>query len=283
MKSSTAALVIAVVLLLFGSTACVAFSEYLPVNPRSEVSTQEKSRIPTLDKLIGMKQEEMSLVDVATMNLVCATGLPGSENLKIDDCLAVLDQWARRVQSETERCFYMYRRDPSRFRNIEGFYRMQMLVTVLKQDLGVDYSPNRTNNESMENFFADSKDLFLNGLLLPPHTGTCGSLPILVVAIGRKLGYPLKLVKASHHLFVRWESPDGKERFNVESTNGGMVSKPDEHYTQGIYECPAELSQAEEYLKSLSPTEELAVFLDSRLMCLRVNKRFTEAREVPGP
>jgi hypothetical protein len=43
---------------------------------------------------------------------------------------------------------------------------------------------------------------------------------VLYVAIGRRLGYPLKLVECKGHLFVRWE--DAKERFNIEGTSRGL-------------------------------------------------------------
>ena len=266
--------------LLVASVGAAVFVKYSAPVSELKAPAQSAPRFATLNELIQMKPEELARGGIVETNLICATDLPGAENLKIQDCLSTLDQWASRVQFETERCLYMYRRDPARFRNIEGFYRMQMLVTVIKQDLGVDYSRNRTNDEPMESFFANSKDLFLNGLLLPPHTGTCASLPVLMVAVGRKLGYPLFLVPTRKHLFARWESADGKERFNIESTNGGMLSHPDEHYTQGMYAWEPEKFGSERFLKSMNPMDEMASFLDLRGMCLRANKRFSEARKV---
>jgi regulator of sirC expression with transglutaminase-like and TPR domain len=41
--------------------------------------------------------------------------------------------------------------------------------------------------------------------------GACVSLPSIVVAVARRLGYPVYLVNCSMHSFVRWD--DGKERF----------------------------------------------------------------------
>ena len=116
-------------------------------------------------------------------------------------------------------------------------------------------------------------------MVLPPHTGTCASLPVLIVAVGKKLGYPVKLVPTHNHLFARWESRDGKERFNIESTNGGMGSHPDEHYTEGQYAWNGAVYDGEGFLKSMTPQQELADFLEIRAMCLRMNKRFSEAAE----
>ena len=84
--------------------------------------------------------------------------------------------------------------------------------------------------DAHDHFAADSRDLFLHGLLRPalnpqPSTlnlprGTCSSMPVLYIAIGRRLGYPLKIVTTKAHLFIRWES--AAERFDLEGTGRGM-------------------------------------------------------------
>jgi hypothetical protein len=61
-----------------------------------------------------------------------------------------------------------------------------------------------------DGFFADPSKVFLHGLLGPERVGTCSSLPVLYVAVGRQLGYPLKLVTAKGHLFVRWEGAESR-------------------------------------------------------------------------
>ena len=110
-----------------------------------------------------------------------------------------------------------------------------MLITVLQQDLHVRYNPARIEPLDKPSppdvFFADSRDGLLHGLLGPRRLGTCASMPVLYVAVGRRLGYPLKLVASKGHLFLRWE--DSKERFNFEGTNdhGGSFFS-DAHYQQ---------------------------------------------------
>jgi hypothetical protein len=233
----------------------------------------------TFAELAAIKPDELGKVDLARMNLLCASGLPGAEDLDLAGCLAALDRYATVVRDQTEKYLPMYSRAPEKFRNIEGFYRMQMMVTVLKQDLGIDYSADRSNDEPAEKFFANSKDVFVNGLLAPPHTGTCASLPVLVVAVGLRLGYPVHLVATRNHLFARWETTDGKERFNIECTNGGMTSHPDEYYTKGHFAWYDAAFSGEGFLQSMSPQKALADFLDLRGLCLRMNGRFSEARE----
>ena len=60
-------------------------------------------------------------------------------------------------------------------------------------------------------------------------TASVNLLLTLQVPVGRRLGYPLKLVVTKAHVFVRWD--DGRERFNIETAgNGGTGSYSDEYY-----------------------------------------------------
>jgi hypothetical protein len=45
--------------------------------------------------LLALKPQELAKVDVASMNLLCAQGLPGSEDLNLVVSLETLDQWAK--------------------------------------------------------------------------------------------------------------------------------------------------------------------------------------------
>jgi hypothetical protein len=56
----------------------------------------------TLDEVLAMPTEQLANVDIARINLLCATGLPGAEGMDIDKCLAKLDAWAAHVKQETE-------------------------------------------------------------------------------------------------------------------------------------------------------------------------------------
>ena len=110
---------------------------------------------------------------------------------------------------------------------------MLMMAVVLYEDFSVRYNPERISApgavDPNDHFFADSRDIFLHGLLLPSlnpqlstlnlPTGTCSSLPVLYIAIGRRLGYPLKLATTKSHLFIRWEGAG--ERFDLEATGRG--------------------------------------------------------------
>jgi hypothetical protein len=114
--------------------------------------------------------------------------------------------------------------------------------------------------------------------------GTCASMPVMYVSVGRRLGYPLKLVQTRGHLFARWDDPAGKcfgfpETFNVEGAGEGIASCDDEHYKTWP-EPWTEIDVAEGwYLRSMTPREELALFLATRGDCLTDNGRLAEALE----
>lgn len=223
--------------------------------------------------LLALEASQVREFGLARLNLLCAQGLPGEPETGLETMERTLDQWAGQVAAETERNLPKFRANPGEFNRSEGYFRALALVTVLQQDCGVGYNPARIGAPD----FADARDLFLPGLLTGRHQGTCVSLPVLYVAVGRRLGYPLKLVAAKGHLFARWESADGRERFNLETTNQGLNTFPDEYY----HTWPARLSQAElagaQYLRSLTPAEELAVFLSTRGHCLKALGRSAEA------
>ena len=102
-------------------------------------------------------------------------------------------------------------------------------------------------------------------------------MPVLYAAVGRRLGYPLKLVTTKAHLFVRWD--DGKERFNLEATGRGMNRYDDEHFKQWPFPVSDEEIRVEGYLKSLTAAEELAVFLSLRANCLKEAGKIQEAAD----
>lgn len=103
-------------------------------------------------------------------------------------------------------------------------------------------------------------------------------MPVLVVAIGRRLGYPLKLVRTKAHLFARWDAPG--ERFNVEVTGRGWNPHPDSHYREFPFPFTKEEEQANRYLESLSAAETLATFLGVRAACLTHHDRRAEAQDL---
>lgn len=236
--------------------------------------------VSSLTALVQMPVDGLKQLDLARMNLLCAEGLPGAEPLDITGSLAVIDQMAARVRTETERHTYRFQNNPTEFEDSEGFFRMMMLMVVLAEDFRVHYAPDKMASAAQarrgDGFFANAADVFLPGVTGASRRGTCSSLPVLYVAVGRRLGYPLKLVTTKGHLFFRWE--DVRERFNFEAAGNGANRFPDDYYRHWPLEVSEEEVQADGYLKSLTPAEELAVFLSVRGMCQVEAGRYGDAQ-----
>ncbi len=189
----------------------------------------------TVQALLALKPHQLEGLDIALVNLLCAEGIRGSEKLDIDMALNRLDEFAARVRVETDRNMHRFDSNRAEYQNSKPYFRMLMLVTVLQQDFGIRYNPARVTPvgvfEPNNKFFADSRDVFLHGLTGEPGMGTCSSLPVLYVAVGRRLHYPLSLVGAKCHLFLRWEDQD--TNLNIEGASLGMNTYDDARY-QGM-------------------------------------------------
>lgn len=255
-----------------------------------EKSRQSKSRaehlLPTLAQVCEAPDAFLVRLDVAALNLMCALGLPGAEHLNVSRIFTWLDDTARKVDLETRRHWYRFLASPETYNGSPGYFCCYFLLQVLQEDCGVKYNPLRAVDRTWQDHrlqpdFRDSRDLFIHGII-DGSGGTCASMPILYLAVGRRLGYPLKLVETRGHLFIRWDDPLGlkrgiPERFNIEGAGSGISSFPDEYYQTWPEVWTTAEKKANCYLRSLTPAEELAAFLMTRGACLEDNRRFDQA------
>ncbi len=144
------------------------------------------------------------------------------------------------------------------------------MATALQRDIGI-----LSRHEKPD--FSDSRSRFMHAIF-QGLGGPCSMLPVLFTAIGRRFGYPLKLALAPEHLFARWEDPSG-ETFDIECTALGLKIPDDGYYMLWPMTLPPEHVEHTIYLKSMTPREELAVFLMQRAHCLALTNRNKEAIE----
>lgn len=252
--------------------------------------TEDGSAVPLSQQLLQSVHGTERLQDVALFNLACTSALRGAPSQPIEHYLQWLDDAAEKVRLATERNYFKFLDAPGGFENSQARFCMVCLVTVLQRECGVHYNPKwkglTPDCPVPEAFGIDANDLFIHAII-EGIGGTCGSLPVLYVAVGRRMGYPLRLVKAARHLFVRWDDPDGKlwlhpDEFNIEATGPGIHFLPDEHYQLWPHAISAEDVEAGIFLRSLSPREELAEFVATRGYCLKANGRLKEAVQAFG-
>lgn len=238
-----------------------ALNNSIPVYSINE-SLTNISNVSSIEQLLALPEDELSQVDIALMNLICAQGLNGSEALDINKCLVILDDWTARIKADTQARLPAYHANPAKYDNSVNLFKLVNMILILKNNMGVDY-----NLDIMQSAdFLDSRDFFLHGCLTGKKQGGCISIPVMCVAVGRRLGYPLKLALTREHVFFRWE--DGREVFNMEACCPGCDTFPDDHYKT----WPNKLSDMDvelnDYLRSLTTAEELGLFLETRAHCL---------------
>jgi hypothetical protein len=219
----------------------------------------------TATTLCTVMHDALPAFSFGPLNLFCALGLKGAGDLDPEADFQKLLAWTRHVGGYTRHNLPRYHSAPEKFERSLAKFKMLCMVTALQRDLGVHYHLPFSQGEYNG---SDSRNLFIHGIL-SGHGGACGSLPSLYVAIGRRLGYPLSLVRSKEHWFVRWDGQG--ERFNVEATSPGFCPQTDEHY----HTTPRPLSDAEikgdYYLRSMTVEEEFACYLDQRGHCLLDN------------
>ena len=220
-------------------------------------------QLPDWRELCNLSNEELGRYDIAAVNLACAVGLPGSEVIDAAGCLNALDSWAVGIRRATEHALKtVYYRDPARYDHSEPLFRMVKLALTLRNQCGVYYNPAKIGAKPDDPFDLDEQ--YIYGAIQGPG-GTCATLPMVYAAVGRRLGYPIKLVLAKNHLFCRWEDPITSERVNIEGTNlHGVDSYSDDYYRKWPYPISAVEEEQCRLLKSLTPREELATFIYSR-------------------
>ena len=229
--------------------------------------------IPDWRSLVLLDDEHLGKYDVAEVNLACAMGLPGGPTERqAAECLDRLDHYARCAADYTDKRLPEFRAQPEFYRGSESIFRIVCLVTLTRIQ-GIVYHPEKRAEDAV----LDTPDKFIHGALLG-EGGTCASLPVMYTAIGRRMGYPLKLAATWQHAFFRWDEPGG-ERFNIEANGIGMDVLPDDYYRQGKYAGPPGCHEACQFLRSQTPQEELASFLNERGLLFRDCQRYKEACE----
>ena len=254
--------------------------------PPAETSTSfQQPR--TLAALLGLPTDHLEKVDMARMNLLCAEGLVGSEQLDVEHDLSIINEWAVQADQDLQRFTPLYHAHPEKFPDVhsESEWKMYVLFGFLRERQGIGYNPDLKAlfskgygyiEEHPDEFRQDARDTFLNGIV-ERRMGVCSSLPAIFVAVGRRLGYPLYYVHTKGHSFVRWN--DGKERFNVETTRSFFTTPHDDYYERWPYRITQKDVVDYGYLKSQTPQQMLAGFLQDRCACLYASGRVKEGNE----
>ncbi len=244
------------------------------------------ARPASLAQLLAVPSADLGSVDIARANLLCSSQLPGTPPVDVDGLTQLLDRLAYQVAMHTEERWSFFEEHAGELEHSQPLWRMLCLARFLQHTLGIKYCADERDHRSAADWTKTSRH-FLFGLLGPERHGTCSSLPVLLVAVGRRLGYPLRLVHSPGHVFCRWDAPDHRippwrERRNIEF-NGDFDSHDDEHYYESPLRWLPEWHVQERqrriplYLRSLTPAEEVASFLIQRAQVFEAHRMYGPA------
>lgn len=103
---------------------------------------------------------------------------------------------------------------------------------------------------------------------LASRKGNCVSMPVLFVILGQKLGLPVTLATAPHHVFAKYQRDSG-EWLNIEATSGG--TKSDSKY-QAELGITSKAVASGIYLRPLSRRESLLVLVGTLMQFYEQNR-----------
>lgn len=241
----------------------VVIRSYLPrhVTPQQDKSLASTSSISVqserfLYEILDLSNSQFEKLDIVELNLAIAHELPECRGLEVARYRKTVDDWAAWIKHEIDRHMYRFEHNPGEYKNSRAYFCALMMCTVIGQDLKIGY-----DREVFS--FAKPQDQFIYGVI-DNRRGTCISLPLLYIAIGQRLGCPIKAVAVPGHTFCRWDDPKTGERLNIEAANqGGLTDHDDEYYRHWPYEIDPRWEKEHHMLKSLTMREHASVMVGS--------------------
>jgi hypothetical protein len=72
--------------------------------------------------LVRLSDAHLAVLDIALVNLACADGLPGNDNIDVGRCLRALDEWAESVREYTEHYWLRFLHTPEDYNDSEAYF-----------------------------------------------------------------------------------------------------------------------------------------------------------------
>lgn len=234
-----------------------------------DVLAEADPRPLTMKELLEIQNGDLEHVDIGRMNLICARDADGTERIDVARLVKELDNWAEIAKTAEEHYRKSFEEHPERYDNSYAKYRAVNLALTVKEDMQCRYQKSLIASGAMDDihsprFFRNPDDVFISGLLLN-RRGTCSSFPVLLVALGRRLGYPLYLKATLGHMFCCWD--DGTERFNLDTNGDAVDTPPDEYYLTdsrfGLKGRSLDVLQRKRKMVNLTTQEALGIFIET--------------------
>ena len=234
----------------------------------------QDERQSAVDQLLALSNDELGKVDPVVMNLVVAKGIPALSDLDIGRYVRMADAWAADLRGRMPALELEFHKTPQDWRNDLDFFRLGLVCWYAEMILGISYREDQRNVSFV--LYTDPTDLFLNGVM-DTRRGTCGTLALLDVVLGRRIGLPVSLACIGSHFLCRFD--DGRKSFNIEATQtGGQgFSSQTDDFVLAKHHVPAKAMRCGSDLRAVTPREMLGLFLGLRARHLENTRRMREA------
>lgn len=198
-------------------------------------------------------------IDLALANWLVIADLPPYKDLTRDQYFAMLDETTNRVRGMIEQA----RRHPLMAGDLSDPARLAHVFCSAMIALGIDYADEfKVYTEGPGDalpLYRDTDNVFIAGLL-KTRKGSCVSMPMLYLVIGKRLDLPVHLVNVGQHTFIRWEQPG--YRMNIETTIVRQVAMtPDEDNFLEVEHLTREELEGTNDLKNMSKRNVIASLL----------------------
>lgn len=209
-----------------------------------------------------------SAIDIATVSYLIASDLPEFNDLsrlQFDDAMNRATEHVAKVLRQIDSNPRMTARRNSPHNKVFDFCNA---VLTLGMDYNENFKATDITPQQSAALYRDASNIFLPGLLASKK-GSCVSMPMLYLCIGRRLGLPVHLVSVGKHSFVRWEEPG--LQLNIETT---IVGKPAITDTEEIFLQTEGMTKADvagtDWLRNLTNREIVGTLLHARGGCYYV-------------
>jgi hypothetical protein len=212
--------------------------------------------------LLAKTPEEIQQVDTATLNWACLGGFPGAQDIDLDAARARITKLAEKVKTTTQATLEQARKKNKPVQDSPQF-RAAILFYVLQQDYKIahfadQYDPDHSGQVDWGK--ERPEDLFFQSGSTGKGDPAVGN-PILIVAVGQELQYPIKLASAPGHFYAAWD--DGKTKFIIQDCTGNATPLTEDQFRKFFSATDVEIKEGSFYHEYTQP-EVLAVFLQAR-------------------
>jgi hypothetical protein len=221
-----------------------------------------------------MPVDAINAVDPILINLAVLREIPEYCDLDTRRYVRQVDELAQSIDVRIRAEERLVTLDDPLYRHDRDLWRVGGMAIALA-GMGISYTSDPLDPRDLSQSFVPG--------LLDTKCGTCASMPILYLGIAHRLGWPMKAVVGTDHMWTRWD--DGSKEFNLEATDvesgageGSFASPPDSFYIECQQLDPLAIEVGSD-MKSLNNRELLGVCLQMRAAYWAAHDRWDLAEQ----